>query len=328
MNSANANSALHSKKPEQDIVHTPNDIAYVLWRDVISQYVGPNDTILESAAGGCAFYDLFPVDRRDWCEIQPIDKCGSHLTPRDFMGLQGLGAAEDGNPADWVITNPPYSLLKEGWLERTCKMAKKGFAVITNNMNLTPTRYAKIEEQGFRLIHQHVFRLNNWFSVAFLCVYMNDHSDIPKNMTHFTYTSVEYKKDWLECKQPCQCCQLNVEESHLGPKGKNDTLQYSDTDSAIVPIGDILSYCNGLTRQKYMCGHTQCENAAVNSSSCQLCGCHVELCEGHPSYVGGKVLDLVRVGNNLTYPNRVLTTVVRGSSKRMARKAPTFSGSA
>ena len=75
-----------------DIVYTPEWAA----KDIIDWFK-PIGTILEPCRGGGAFFNNFPPGaEKHWCEIQD---------GKDFL----LWNAH----VDWIITNPPYSMLKE-----------------------------------------------------------------------------------------------------------------------------------------------------------------------------------------------------------------------
>ncbi len=78
--------------PGQDQVFTPRDLA----KRIIGQF--PLDgVVLDACRGGGSFYDQYPdhVDRR-WCDA---------ILGRDFMDWQ--------MPVDWIVTNPPWSSLRE-----------------------------------------------------------------------------------------------------------------------------------------------------------------------------------------------------------------------
>lgn len=74
-----------------DKVYTPVNIA----KHIISYLpIKAGDTLLEPCKGKGAFYDNFPADcSKDYCEIDE---------DKDFF--------EYNTKADWIITNPPYSI--------------------------------------------------------------------------------------------------------------------------------------------------------------------------------------------------------------------------
>jgi len=73
-----------------DIVMTPPSLA----KAVIDRF-NPIGVTLEPCRGGGAFYDQFP-NAKDWCEI---------TQGRDFF--------EYNQRVEWIITNPPFGLMRK-----------------------------------------------------------------------------------------------------------------------------------------------------------------------------------------------------------------------
>jgi len=73
-----------------DRVYTPDNVA----EDMV-RYFAPSGRILEPARGEGAIYRFLPPGS-DWCEI---------IEGRDFFAFT--------DKVDWIISNPPYSLLRE-----------------------------------------------------------------------------------------------------------------------------------------------------------------------------------------------------------------------
>lgn len=76
-----------SRATAADFVMTPQRIALM-----IIQHYHPRGFILEPCRGTGTIYNLLP-EPKDWCEI---------TQGRDFLTYAGK--------ADWIITNPPYSI--------------------------------------------------------------------------------------------------------------------------------------------------------------------------------------------------------------------------
>lgn len=74
---------------ESDVVMTPDWCAV----DII-EYFKPSGRVLDPARGDGAFWRHMPG--ADWCEIRE---------GRDFYAY--------GSPVDWIVTNPPYNILRE-----------------------------------------------------------------------------------------------------------------------------------------------------------------------------------------------------------------------
>lgn len=82
-----------------DVVYTPDEIA----RDIVS-YFKPKGKCLDPCKGGGAFLQFLPAGS-DWCEISE---------GRDFFDYHGQ--------VDWIVSNPPYSILDE-WLTHSYEVA-------------------------------------------------------------------------------------------------------------------------------------------------------------------------------------------------------------
>lgn len=82
-----------------DIVYTPDDVAH----DIVN-YFQPTGRILEPCCGDGAFLKYLPPDT-DWCEIEK---------GRDFFANH--------NHYDWIIGNPPFSLLDK-WFQHSFEIA-------------------------------------------------------------------------------------------------------------------------------------------------------------------------------------------------------------
>lgn len=90
-----------------DTVMTPTNIAQLIIREF-----KPRGFILEPCKGTGNIYSILP-EPKDWCEI---------TQGRDFLNYKGK--------ADWIITNPPYSIYDS--------FLKKCFEVSDNVVLLCP----------------------------------------------------------------------------------------------------------------------------------------------------------------------------------------------
>ena len=89
--------------PDKDIVMTPAETAV----DIINHF-SPTGTILDPCRGAGAFYDNFPAAcQKDWCELSE---------GKDFFDYK--------DKVDWIITNPPWSKIKE-FLIHSMKIANE-----------------------------------------------------------------------------------------------------------------------------------------------------------------------------------------------------------
>jgi|TARA_R110000796_G_C14483630_1_gene426977 hypothetical protein len=114
--------------PDKDIVMTPEETA----KDII-QHFSPKGTILDPCRGQGAFYNNYPTYcDKDYCEISE---------GKDFFDYN--------KKVDWIITNPPWSKIKE-FLKHSVKISDDIVYLISINHFTTKARLRIIyEESGF-----------------------------------------------------------------------------------------------------------------------------------------------------------------------------------
>ena len=115
--------------PAQDLVMTPPELAAA----VIGHFAGRmTGMVLDPARGQGAFYDRFPAHlERDWCEI---------TEGRDFLDWH--------EPVDWVMSNPPWSRLRD--FSRHAMRIAPNIVWLAPLTNLTTkARLRDLDEAGF-----------------------------------------------------------------------------------------------------------------------------------------------------------------------------------
>lgn len=113
--------------PSADLVYTPPELAAKL-----VAHLKPSGRVLDPAKGQGAFYDTFPVGcSRAYCEISE---------GRDFF--------EWTEPVDWIITNPPWSKIRQ-FISQGCKVANHVCYLITANHLFTKARLKVVRDAGF-----------------------------------------------------------------------------------------------------------------------------------------------------------------------------------
>lgn len=85
---------------DDDIVLTPDDVA----ADVVARFA-PKGRVLDPCRGEGAFWRHMPG--AEWCEVR---------AGRDFFAW--------GEPVDWIVSNPPYSIFAE-FLRHSFKVARE-----------------------------------------------------------------------------------------------------------------------------------------------------------------------------------------------------------
>jgi len=97
-------------------------------------------------------FECFPsFVKKDWCEI---------TEGKDIFEYAGM--------VDWIVSNPPYSLLDKIFKKLTV-MCNKGFTLLLSMHNLTPKRIDEIEKAGFGLRLIYFVRIKGWFGYNIVC---------------------------------------------------------------------------------------------------------------------------------------------------------------
>lgn len=113
--------------PDRDLVMTPPEVA----KDIIDHFK-PTGTILDPCRGTGAFYNQFPKKTaRYWCELS-----------------EGVDFFQWNTPVDWIITNPPWSKVRQFLVHSTLVSDNICFLIPFNHF-ATKCRLRIIQEAGF-----------------------------------------------------------------------------------------------------------------------------------------------------------------------------------
>lgn len=112
-----------------DVVYTPE-----AWANAITRLLPLNGRVLDPCRGQGAFYNLFPDHcEKLWCEI---------AEGRDFFAFS--------DSVDWIVSNPPWSKIKD-FLEHSFSLADNVVFLITTNHAYTKARVRLAQEAGFAI---------------------------------------------------------------------------------------------------------------------------------------------------------------------------------
>ena len=147
MNTSIGHKIKGNKNKDKDKVYTPHEVA-VDCMDKIKYKIKPHHHLFESFYGKGVFYDLFGDNPKDYTEID--------------MGLDFFDIPND-IETDYIITNPPYSIMTE-IINKMMNMTNlKGFGILVNNLTMTPARLQRFEDAGFYPTDLYIFKINSWF---------------------------------------------------------------------------------------------------------------------------------------------------------------------
>lgn len=112
--------------PDKDIVMTPEPLA----KEIIDHY-NPSGKILDPCRGLGAFYNNFPGNDNDWCELGE---------DKDFLIYN--------DKVDWIITNPPWSKIRD-FLSHGMQISDNIVYLITINHYTTKRRIKDMRDNDF-----------------------------------------------------------------------------------------------------------------------------------------------------------------------------------
>lgn len=110
-----------------DNVMTPEPLA-----KYIINYYNPTGKILDPCRGTGAFYDNYPGVDNDWCELSE---------GKDFF--------EYNEQVDWIITNPPFSQIRQFLKHSMTLAADIVFLCPLNHLLGLKARFRDIKYEGF-----------------------------------------------------------------------------------------------------------------------------------------------------------------------------------
>lgn len=158
-------------KSGNDCIETPENLAKFCISLVPIQ---KSDTILDAFAGNKIWHNNYPVDlsNRWYCEIKE---------GIDFFDVDPQLSF------DWIITNPPYSILDKVF-EYSCRICLKGFGYLIGINNLTPKRIELCNKKGFGLTKIHICKIFKYFGMSVFVLFEKGKDNI------ISYDRIVWKK--------------------------------------------------------------------------------------------------------------------------------------
>lgn len=138
---------INAKHDRNDVFYTPLALAKTAIDMVGDAHA--HKRWLDPCRGKGAYYDQFPATcTKDYCEV---------AEGKDFF--------EHTQPADVVVSNPPYSML-DAWLEHTLSLQPSVINYLIGINNLTARRLERLEHAGYTLTKLHMCKVRQWFGMS------------------------------------------------------------------------------------------------------------------------------------------------------------------
>jgi hypothetical protein len=136
---------------------SPNDVFYTppavvdIHLSMIEHY--PGDTWLDPFKGKGAYFDKYPSDLKNWCEISE---------GRDFFAYN--------EQIDVIVSNPPYSLIDDV-LEHSVELGARVISYLIGQNNLTARRIEYMNKKGYGLAKLHMTKIYKWYGLSYIVVF-------------------------------------------------------------------------------------------------------------------------------------------------------------
>jgi len=136
---------------------TPKDVFYTPASAVASHLSCINglsgERWLDPFKGKGAYFDAFPTQNKDWCEISDN---------RDFFDWT--------DPVDLIVSNPPYSMIDKV-LEHSIKLKPRIISYLIGQNNLTARRIEYLNAAGYGLSKLKMIKVYAWYGLSYIVVF-------------------------------------------------------------------------------------------------------------------------------------------------------------
>ena len=148
---------IKNKKVANDVFITPlelskNHINFIDYKD--------DDKWLDPCKNNGSYYNQFPNNNKDYCEI---------LENKDFFDYN--------EPVDIIIQNPPYSLMDK-WINKNIELKPRIISFLIGIGNLTAKRIETLKKSGYGLTKMKMLKVFKWYGMSLLVVFEKDKKSI------------------------------------------------------------------------------------------------------------------------------------------------------
>tara|TARA_Y100000310_G_scaffold342068_1_gene443600 strand:- start:6786 stop:7283 length:498 start_codon:yes stop_codon:yes gene_type:complete len=140
-----------------DIFITPLELSkkhieYINYKD--------NDKWLDPCKNNGSYYNQFPNDNKEWCEI---------LFNKDFFDYNGK--------VDIICGNPPYSCLDK-WFEKSIEINPRIISYIINVNGLTTRRIEIFNKANYGIVKLKMVKVWKWYGMSYIVVFEKNKQNI------------------------------------------------------------------------------------------------------------------------------------------------------
>jgi hypothetical protein len=144
------NHKIKKRDESKDIFYTPLNVVKI-HLSLIDFF--NNDKWLDPFYGEGIYYNNFPSNNKEWCEI---------LKNKDFFDYN--------NDVDIICSNPPYSIFDKV-IEKSIELKPRIISYLININNLTTKRIEIFNNAGYGLKKIHMTKIYKWFGMSYIVVF-------------------------------------------------------------------------------------------------------------------------------------------------------------
>ena len=144
---------IKKRKVANDVFITPPELA----KKCIDRHTyNEGDIWLDSCKNNGSFYNQFPTENKDYCEI---------LEEKDFFDYD--------KEVDIIAQNPPYSILNK-WIDKCISITRKEIGLLIGINNLTARRIETFNKAGFYLKSYIMFKVYSWYGMSCYVIFSRE----------------------------------------------------------------------------------------------------------------------------------------------------------
>ena len=155
--SSNTGHKIKQRTKANDVFITPLELAK---KHIDMIDYKDEDIWLDSCKNSGSYFNQFPTDNKDYCEI---------LEGKDFFEYTGK--------VDIICENPPYSVL-DNWFKKVIELNPRVYSCLIGVGNLTARRIEWFEKAGYGIKKLKMLKVFKWYGMSYIVVFEKGYKSI------------------------------------------------------------------------------------------------------------------------------------------------------
>jgi hypothetical protein len=146
MTSTISHNIKHRATPK-DVFYTPTAVAN-RHIQIVNQFANKDDLWLDAFKGQGVYYNNFPTEKKEWCEI-----------------TEGVDFFQRTEKADIICSNPPYSCLDKV-IQHSISLNPTIISYLLGHGAMTPRRMKMLNDAGYSLKSMYITKVFKWYGMS------------------------------------------------------------------------------------------------------------------------------------------------------------------